>query len=167
VEALAAVRDAQKKLPKDGWPEARYNAACAFALAASGAGDASKLGEKERRPLREQAQAWLREELARYEKLANQPDAESRQSAVELLRQVKVDSDFDHVRDPKALANLPEAERQRWQQFWQDVDAAMKKAQAPKTQCVLHRCHDFAHSDFGPCTLTIRQFKGATSSGPN
>jgi hypothetical protein len=30
------------------------------------------------------------------------------------------------VRDPAALANLPEAERQEWQQLWKEVEGLMR-----------------------------------------
>jgi hypothetical protein len=32
------------------------------------------------------------------------------------------------VRDPDALARLPEAERAAWQALWADVEALLKKA---------------------------------------
>jgi hypothetical protein len=38
------------------------------------------------------------------------------------------DVDFNGVRGPDALGNLPEAERQRWQQLWQDVEALERRA---------------------------------------
>ena len=92
-------------------------------------GDAAKLTEKERKPLREQALIWLREEPAVHEKLAALPDAASREAAIQWFRHVKQDNDFAGVRDAKALAQFDEAERMQWQQFWQAVDAALKKAQ--------------------------------------
>jgi len=36
--------------------------------------------------------------------------------------------DLASVRDDKALAALPEKERQAWQKLWADVDALRKKA---------------------------------------
>ena len=38
------------------------------------------------------------------------------------------DTDFAGVRGPKALANLPEAERQDWQKLWADVKELFAKA---------------------------------------
>jgi hypothetical protein len=38
------------------------------------------------------------------------------------------DPDFAGVRDAAALARLPEAERQKWQQFWQEVEALKRRA---------------------------------------
>jgi hypothetical protein len=43
----------------------------------------------------------------------------------------KEDADLAGVRDPAALANLPEAERLEWQKLWADVDATLKKAAEP------------------------------------
>ena len=90
------------------------------------------MAEKERKPLREQALAWLHEDLAGHEKRAALPDAASRDAAIQWFRQVKQDSDFAGVREAKALAQFDEPERLQWQQFWQAVDAALKKAQASR-----------------------------------
>ena len=39
----------------------------------------------------------------------------------------KADADLADVRDPDALAKLPEAERKAWQSLWADVDAFLAK----------------------------------------
>ena len=41
----------------------------------------------------------------------------------------KVDPDLVSIRDPAALAKLPEAERQEWQKLWSEVDALLQRAQ--------------------------------------
>jgi hypothetical protein len=44
------------------------------------------------------------------------------------------EEDLECVRKAEALAKLPEAERQQWQKFWQEVEALQQRAaQAPKT----------------------------------
>jgi len=35
------------------------------------------------------------------------------------------------VRNPEALANLPEPERQTWQAFWQEVEGLLRKENCP------------------------------------
>jgi tetratricopeptide (TPR) repeat protein len=106
----------------------RYAAACAAVLAGQGRGaDAAGLGEGERARLRDQGRAWLRAELARYdEDLAGRADG--RRAAVRRrLERWRHDPDLAGVRDPAALADLPEAERRQWQDLWRDVAAALAR----------------------------------------
>jgi tetratricopeptide (TPR) repeat protein len=108
----------------------RYNAARAAAQAGCGLGkDSAGLGELERKKWRAQAHTWLGEDLADQEKRAALPDAAAGDDAIGWFRRLKQDSDFDGVRDAKALAQLDESERLQWQQFWQAVDAKLKKVQ--------------------------------------
>ena len=37
------------------------------------------------------------------------------------------DADLASVRDPKVLANLPEAERAAWSELWAEVDRLMRR----------------------------------------
>jgi hypothetical protein len=52
---------------------------------------------------------------------------------VQTLQHWKVDTDLAGVRDPEALAKLPEAERKEWKALWANVEALLKRAggQAP------------------------------------
>ena len=50
------------------------------------------------------------------------------------LQHLLVDPDFAGVRGPEALAKLPEAERQPWQQLWGDVAATLARAQGKNMQ---------------------------------
>jgi serine/threonine-protein kinase len=110
----------------------RYNAACAVALAAAGAGlDAVPLGDKEREHLRRQALGWLRADLLVWGKQADTGMPQTRPIVQKTLAHWKEDTDLAGVRDPAALAKLPEAERGGWQKLWADVEAALKKAAAP------------------------------------
>jgi tetratricopeptide (TPR) repeat protein len=107
-----------------------YNAAGAAVLAAAGKGeDASKLDAKEKTRLRQQALAWLRDNLKEYAKQLEGADAKSRQTVQQTLQHWQKDPDLDSVRGEKALAQLPEAERAAWRQLWADVAALLKKTQ--------------------------------------
>jgi serine/threonine protein kinase/Flp pilus assembly protein TadD len=112
-------------------PDHRYNAAGAAALAGCGKGKDSPAGEAERAHLRRQALTWLRADLrARGQQLEN--DGDKAHSAVrQLMQQWQRDADFNGVRGPEPLARLPEAERQQWQKFWEDVAALGQRAAEP------------------------------------
>jgi tetratricopeptide (TPR) repeat protein len=108
----------------------RYDAACVAALAACGKGkDANKLADKDKAQLGGLARGWLKADLALRDKQlasgkpADQADVQAK------LRHWLADADFAGVRDPKALAKLPEAERQSWQKLWNDVGDMLKRAQ--------------------------------------
>src|SRR5262249_19198047 len=88
----------------------RYNAACAAALAAAGQGHDAGLDEKERLRLRQQALNWLRADLALWAKQADSGTPQARAAVQQQLRHWQQDSDLADVRDPAALARLPEKE---------------------------------------------------------
>jgi serine/threonine-protein kinase len=95
---------------------ARYQAARVAALAGCGQGkDAGTLDDRERAGWRQQAHDWLRADLAAWGKVPAGARLE------QALRQWQADADLARVRDPDALAKLPEAERRQWQQLWADV----------------------------------------------
>jgi lipoprotein NlpI len=112
----------------------RYNAACAAAMAGSGQGkDADKLHDKERARLRRQALRWLRAELtARTKQLKSWWPGEAGQ-AREALQHWQQDRDLAGVRG-EGLAELPAAERQLWQQLWDDVAGTLARAQGKKPE---------------------------------
>ncbi|HEV8060069.1 MAG TPA: tetratricopeptide repeat protein, partial [Gemmataceae bacterium] len=101
-------------------------AACAAAKAGTGAdeGNAS-LGEAERSRLREQALDWLRHELAFCIKRAQSSSTTEQRTARRTLHQWQLELDLSCVRDPAALAKLPETERSAWQEFWQEVERTL------------------------------------------
>jgi tetratricopeptide (TPR) repeat protein/tRNA A-37 threonylcarbamoyl transferase component Bud32 len=108
-----------------------YHAACAAVLAAAGKGeDAAQLQAKQKSRLRQQALAWLRDNLQQYRKQWEDADAKQRAALQKLLRHWQQDTDLSTVRDAEALAKLPETERRPWQQLWTDVEALRKKAQS-------------------------------------
>ena len=129
-----------------------YNAACAAALAGCGQGkDAAELDEAERAGLRGQALICLRSDLAAWSRLLETQPAEARASVQrtlkldvamidlrvacphvqETLRRWQQDASFAGVRG-NALANLPEAERQAWQQLWANVETLRLRAEDPE-----------------------------------
>jgi hypothetical protein len=108
----------------------RYNAASAAALAATGQGaDAGILDVKKKGRLRHLALGWLRDNLQLYAKHLEGADAKTRQAVQQTLRHWQQDPDLASVRDKEALAQLPEAERAAWQEFWAEVESLRQKTQ--------------------------------------
>jgi serine/threonine protein kinase/Flp pilus assembly protein TadD len=107
---------------------ARYNAACAAALAGSGQGRPTLAEDSyERARLRKQALTWLRADLDGIRsKLQNDPKKVSF-DVWRSLAHMQNDGDFRYVRGAEALAKLPAAERQEWREFWGEV-AALRTA---------------------------------------
>jgi tetratricopeptide (TPR) repeat protein len=104
----------------------RYIAACSAVLAGCGQGqDGAKLDDAERARLRRQALDWLRADLAAYRRLLEKEPDQARprvQRALRMWQQFGVGG----VRSD-ALAKLPEAERQTWQQLWADVEQTLRR----------------------------------------
>ncbi len=123
---------AEPKLADDVRGGARYNAACAAALAGCGQGkDADKLEDKERARLRRRALDWLREDLTWWSTV--QADGKATNVSVsERLRHWQTDGDLAGVRAKDSLARLPDEERQQWERFWSDVDALLLRVSEPK-----------------------------------
>jgi tetratricopeptide (TPR) repeat protein/tRNA A-37 threonylcarbamoyl transferase component Bud32 len=105
----------------------RYNAACWAARAARGEGDGSRLDEGTRAGLRRQALDWLRADLDQWTKRTRSGKSTDRAAATS-LRHWQGDTDLASVREPAALANLPDAERSAWQKLWADVEALRQRA---------------------------------------
>jgi serine/threonine protein kinase/Flp pilus assembly protein TadD len=113
----------------------RYNAACTAAKAGCGQGkDIDKLDSGDRARLRRQALDWLRADLEAWGRLLEKAPDKARSAArvTSTLRHWLVDADFAGVREPEALAKLPEAERQPWQKLWGDVAATLARIQGKK-----------------------------------
>ena len=82
--------------------------------------------EDARARLREQAWALVRVEVAtQAQRLSSASPAEATaaRQVLEGLRGLPV---LAGVRDPAALADLPESERQAWQAFWQEVEGLLR-----------------------------------------
>jgi tetratricopeptide (TPR) repeat protein len=124
-QALEAVPALARDLDK-GF---RYDAACCAALAAAGKGeDAGGLDDKERARLRRQARDWLAADLALWSEQAGNKDVRVRELVRKKLRDWQTEADLAGLREPEALANLPEAERESWRKLWEAVQAVRKKA---------------------------------------
>ena len=109
----------------------RYNAACSAVLACSGAAkDEPRPDEAEKTRLRREALDWLEADLAAWSaRLTGDPKAGP--SVAAEFRHRQADAALAGVRDPDALAKLPEAERKDWQSLWADVDALLRRAGEP------------------------------------
>jgi hypothetical protein len=84
------------------------------------------VAEAARARLRQQARALLRAEVAaqaRQLASASAAEAAAARQVLEALCGLPV---LAGVRDPAALANLPEAERQEWQELWKEVEGLMR-----------------------------------------
>jgi hypothetical protein len=93
--------------------------------------DATKLDDKERTRLRQQALDWLRADLTAYTRLVEKANPNTRRVIQQRLAHWQEDTDLTPLRDAKALAALPEKERAAWQQLWAEV-AALQKKTKPK-----------------------------------
>jgi hypothetical protein len=82
--------------------------------------------EAARARLRQQAWALLRAEVATQAQQlssASPAEAAAARQVLEVLRGLPV---LAGVRNPAALVNLPESERQEWQAFWQEVEGLLR-----------------------------------------
>jgi tetratricopeptide (TPR) repeat protein len=128
------------KLALDRNAQNRYSAVCAAALASCGKSKDNPPPDEAARPkLRRQALEWLKAELEAWKRelASNDPPVAGRsQLNVAPVRerfqvyvgQYRLDGDLACVREPDALAKLPEEEQKAWHAFWADVDAALKGA---------------------------------------
>jgi serine/threonine protein kinase/Flp pilus assembly protein TadD len=103
----------------------RFQAACVAALAGCGQGeDAAKLDDRERARLRTAALGWLEADLKAWTR--TRKDEAQQRGAV--LQHWQRHADLAGVRDPAALAQLPEPERQAWGKFWAEVQTLLADA---------------------------------------
>jgi tetratricopeptide (TPR) repeat protein len=117
--------DADPKLADDLRAQHRYDAACAAALAGCGQGrDDPPPDDAARARLRGQALDWLRADLALRAKQLDTDAAAARTA----LAHWKDDPDLSGVRDPAALAALPESERDAWRALWAEVDRLLLRS---------------------------------------
>jgi serine/threonine-protein kinase len=113
----------------------RYHAARAAALAGCGQGnDGGKLDDEARARWRRQALDWLRADLAGWAKALDNGKPGGKGAVQQGLRRWQADADLAGVREPAALAKLPEAEREHWQRLWADVAALRKRAEPSRAQ---------------------------------
>jgi hypothetical protein len=107
---------------------ARYDAACAAALAGCAA---DKPDGKERARLRRQALDWLREDLAWWGK-AGVGKARTNALVQQKMQNWQSDPDLAGVRDRAGLARLPNEERKQWERLWSDVAVLLRRVSGPE-----------------------------------
>jgi tetratricopeptide (TPR) repeat protein len=124
-EAFAANSD-----PAQGeWLEHHYLGASAAILASSGQGkDTDQVSSQERVRLRRQALTWRQADLATWRKRFEDDETTVRPIVRQQMQAWLADPDSAAVRDPEALARLPEGERQDWQKLWTEVEELFAKA---------------------------------------
>ena len=104
-----------------------YNAACAAALAASADSQvAARSTDAEKAALRARAHSWLAGDLKRWSFEAG-ADATRRAEVTRTLGWWQQDGDLAAVRDPRALASLPDEEAEDWRALWRDVAATLNQ----------------------------------------
>jgi len=122
-EAFAA----DPKLVRDRDTNDRYDAACSAALAGCGkCKDNPAPDEAARTRLRRQALDWLRAELEAWNRHVATEGSRVSENFQFYVGQYRSDGDLAGVRDPEALAKLPEEEQKAWRAFWAEVDSALK-----------------------------------------
>src|SRR5262249_26406962 len=117
------------KLGEDRQAQHRYNAACAAALAADGKDRDGPPPMEEPKAPRARALGWLRAELDAWAKVIESNRPQAKATVARTLQHWQQDADLISVRDPAALAKLPEAERREWEALWADVDALRLRVQ--------------------------------------
>ena len=104
----------------------RSRAAYSAALAAAGKGKDAPVAEQDRAALRRQALGWLRANLQANSALLDKAK-ENRPVVRRRLTSWLQATELADVREDKAVAALPEAERKEWQQFWAEVKKVLEK----------------------------------------
>src|SRR5262249_893968 len=108
----------------------RYNAACAATLAAAGHGqDAPPLDAAAKARLRQQANDWLKAELAAWGKHLESGPPQDRLAIVRTLRHWQKDPDLAGIRDQGGLAELPADEQKLLTRLWADVATLLQRTE--------------------------------------
>ncbi len=116
---------ANPKIADDVTRHWRYNAACAAALAGCGRGnDQPPPDDASRARWRRRAVEWLDADLASWSRILEGGPPPARQSIPGMLRHWKDDPDLAGLRDPAALAKLPEDEQKACGALWTRVERA-------------------------------------------
>jgi tetratricopeptide (TPR) repeat protein len=126
---------AEPKLADDVRGSARYDAACAAALAGCGKGGqgADKLNDKERAHWRRQALQWLRQDLTWWGKtLEDGGHAQTRADVRQKMQHWQADSDLAGLRNPGALEALSADERKECLALWREVADLLGRVQTTR-----------------------------------
>jgi serine/threonine protein kinase/Flp pilus assembly protein TadD len=120
--------DAEPKRAADPGKGLRFLAACSAALAGCGqSGDVVDLDDSARARWRQQAQQWLRADLALWRRLLDSGPPQARQAFAQTVPFWQIDHRLACVRDDVALAKLPQAERDGWRKLWAEVAELVKR----------------------------------------
>jgi tetratricopeptide (TPR) repeat protein len=112
---------------------ARYDAACAAALAGCARGrDADTLDDKERARWRRQAREWLRQDLAWWGKALDNGNAQAKAEVRRRMPYWQTDGDLAGLREPGALEAMSPDERKECLALWQEVAALRGRVQTTK-----------------------------------
>jgi serine/threonine-protein kinase len=131
VHLYVAAFSASAQAAADLAEQNRYHAACSAVLAAAGQGeDARRMPDRVVVLFRRWALGWLRDDLAAYDKLANQGNATTKRTIGQRLVSWQRNPDLASVRDRTALDRLPDDDRAAWQGLWRDVDALLARTQS-------------------------------------
>jgi tetratricopeptide (TPR) repeat protein len=126
-EAFAA----QPRLADDLGAGHRYDAACSAAQAGCGQGqDADRPDHDGRARLRRLALDWLRADLNAWRRRLDQESDMVRPKLVQQMRHWQGDPALAGVREPEALARLPEVEQRAWREFWAGVASTLAQGLA-------------------------------------
>ena len=129
-KVIRSMFDEALKLADDLKVQHRYSAACTAVLAGCGQGkDANQTDVKERARLRQQALDWLRADLEGWSRSLEKDTPQARLEVQRTLAHWRSDTDLASLREPAALAKLPDEERRAWQKLWADVDALLKRSE--------------------------------------
>ncbi|MFT3882419.1 MAG: protein kinase [Gemmatales bacterium] len=96
-----------------------YDAACAAVLASLAKG--ADLTSDDKAKLRLQALVWFKEELHGMSRLHKTGKSDEQSNIAKLVKQWQENKELAGIRDQSALNQLPQNERQQWQQFWAEV----------------------------------------------
>jgi tetratricopeptide (TPR) repeat protein len=108
--------------------EPRYLAARCAALAGCGLGrDGAGLSRAERARWRQQARAWLRADLALWEKTLDSGSQQDLGLATRMFTHWQVEPDLAGIRDPKALDDASAEERSECFALWDEVTAVLRR----------------------------------------
>jgi hypothetical protein len=113
----------------------RYNAACAAALAGCGLGaGAAQLDDEKKSAWRQQALDWLNADREAWTKRHSRGTITVQFLSAQTADAWQQCADLAGVRDPAALAQLPQQECQAWQSLWADVQALAAAASEARSR---------------------------------
>ena len=120
-----------KKLNEELETAYRFQSACLAVRTAAGRGlNPQKEGEQDKAKLRAQALAWLRADLDSYAAQIEAGKVDGMVLAIDKLALWQKVADLATVREPQALALLPEGEQEPWRKLWADANRVLDQAKA-------------------------------------